>query len=113
MVKQLEAGVPLDHRTSYPKRNRREAASLVLAVILLLGMFAVQYILPFTGGGIRPLADQTAFPALTLEELEGQELEDRGFQVAAVSRGARAAVVKYTGNGDLADHLDEVMAMVQ
>jgi hypothetical protein len=40
-------------------------------------------------------------------------LEDRGFQVAAVSRGARAAVVKYTGNGDLADHLDEVMAMVQ
>ena len=39
--------------------------------------------------------------------------EDRGFQVAAVSRGARAAVVKYTGNGDLADHLDEVMAMVQ
>ena len=46
------------------------AASLVLAVILLLGMFAVQYILPFTGGGIRPLADQTAFPALTLEELE-------------------------------------------
>lgn len=225
MVKQLEAGVPLDHRTFYPKRNRREAASLVLAVILLLGMFAVQYILPFTGGGIRPLADQTAFPALTLEELEGQELEDRGytgekvmdgqtttvnysnfselnhyllcwnqwdvvqtgsirqddwhrleiqwydlplsflsaplaqellsdamglksnvwwtspeeggvvwtvdyythfddrflavaredrgFQVAAVSRGARAAVVKYTGNGDLADHLDEVMAMVQ
>ena len=76
MVKQLEAGVPLDHRTFYPKRNRREAASLVLAVILLLGMFAVQYILPFTGGGIRPLADQTAFPALTLEELEGQELED-------------------------------------
>ncbi len=225
MVKQLEAGVPLDHRTFYTKRNRREAASLVLAVILLLGMFAVQYILPFTGGGIRPLADQTAFPALTLEELEGQELEDRGytgekvmdgqtttvnysnfselnhyllcwnqwdvvqtgsirqddwhrleiqwydlplsflsaplaqellsdamglksnvwwtspeeggvvwtvdyythfddrflavaredrgFQVAAVSRGARAAVIKYTGNGDLADHLDEVMAMVQ
>ncbi len=225
MVKQLEAGVPLDHRTFYPRRRRGELVSLVLALILLLGMFTVQYALPFTGGGIRPLADQTAFPALTLERLEGQALEergytrekvvdgetvtvnysnfsernhyllcwnqwnitqtgaikpddwhrleiqwydlplsflsaplaqellsdamglksnvwwtspeeggvvwtvdyythfddrflavareDRGFQVAAVSRGARAAVVKYTGNGDLADHLDEVMAMVQ
>lgn len=225
MVKQLEAGVPLDHRTFYPRRRRGELVSLVLALILLLGMFTVQYALPFTGGGIRPLADQTAFPALTLERLEGQALEergytrekvvdgetvtvnysnfsernhyllcwnqwnitqtgaikpddwhrleiqwynlplpfltvplaqellddamglksnvwwtspeeggvvwtvdyyphfddrflavardDRGFQIAAVSRGGKAAIVKYTGNGDLADHLDEIMAMVQ
>ena len=225
MVKQLEAGVPLDHRTFYPRRRRGELVSLVLAVILLLGMFTVQYALPFTGGGIRPLADQTAFPALTLERLEGQELEergytgekvvdgetvtvnysnfsernhyllcwnqwnvtqtgairpddwhrleiqwydlplsflsaplaqellsdamglksnvwwtspeeggvvwtvdyythfddrflavareDRGFQIAAVSRRGKAAVVKYTGNGDLADHLNEIMAMVE
>ena len=40
-------------------------------------------------------------------------LDDRGFQIAAVSRGGKAAIVKYTGNGDLADHLDEIMAMVQ
>lgn len=225
MVEQLEAGVPLDHRTFYPRRNRKEVVSLVLAVVLLLGMFTVQYVLPFTGGGIRPLSDQTAFPALTLEQLEGQELEDRGytgeklvdgetitvnysnfsernhyllcwnqwdvvqsgtirpddwhrleiqwydlpltflsaplaqellsdamglksnvwwtspeeggvvwtvdyfthfddrflavaredrgFQIAAVSRGGKAAIVKYTGNGDLADHLDEIMAMVK
>ncbi len=225
MVKQLESGVPLDHRTFYPRRRRGELVSLVLALILLLGMFTVQYALPFTGGGIRPLADQTAFPTLTLERLEGQALEergytrekvvdgetvtvnysnfsernhyllcwnqwnitqtgaikpddwhrleiqwynlplpflavplaqellddamglksnvwwtspeeggvvwtvdyyphfddrflavardDRGFQIAAVSRGGKAAIVKYTGNGDLADHLDEIMAMVQ
>lgn len=225
MVEQLEAGVPLDHRTFYPRRNRKEVVSLVLAVVLLLGMFTVQYVLPFTGGGVRPLSDQTAFPALTLAQLEGQELEDRGytgekivdgetitvnysnfsernhyllcwnqwdvvqtgtirpddwhrleiqwydlpltflsaplaqellsdamglksnvwwtspeeggvvwtvdyfthfddrflavaredrgFQVAAVSRGGKAAIVKYTGNGDLTDHLDEIMAMVQ
>lgn len=225
MVEQLEAGVPLDHRTFYPRRRRGELASLVLAVVLLLGLFTVQYVLPFTGGGIRPLSDQTAFPALTLAQLEGQELEDRGytgekivdgetitvnysnfsernhyllcwnqwdvvqtgtirpddwhrleiqwydlpltflsaplaqellsdamglksnvwwtspeeggvvwtvdyfthfddrflavaredrgFQIAAVSRGGKAAIVKYTGNGDLADHLDEIMAMVQ
>lgn len=225
MVEQLEAGVPLDHRTFYPRRNRKEVVSLVLAVVLLLGMFTVQYVLPFTGGGIRPLSDQTAFPALTLAQLEGQELEDRGytgekivdgetitvnysnfsernhyllcwnqwdvvqtgtirpddwhrleiqwydlpltflsaplaqellsdamglksnvwwtspeeggvvwtvdyfthfddrflavaredrgFQIAAVSRGGKAAIVKYTGNGDLTDHLDEIMAMVQ
>ncbi len=225
MVEQLEAGVPLDHRTFYPRRNRKEVVSLVLAVVLLLGMFTVQYVLPFTGGGIRPLSDQTAFPALTLAQLEGQELEDRGytgekivdgetitvnysnfsernhyllcwnqwdvvqtgtirpddwhrleiqwydlpltflsaplaqellsdamglksnvwwtspeeggvvwtvdyfthfddrflavaredrgFQIAAVSRGGKAAIVKYTGNGDLTDHLDEIMAMVK
>lgn len=225
MVKQLESGVPLDHRTFYPRRRRGELVSLVLALILLLGMFTVQYALPFTGGGIRPLADQTAFPALDLTRLEGKELEfrgyseeryidgewrtvnysnfsernhyllcwnqwnitqtgaikpddwhrleiqwynlplpflaaplaqellddamglksnvwwtspeeggvvwtvdyyphfddrflavardDRGFQIAAVSRGGKAAIVKYTGNGDLADHLDEIMAMVQ
>lgn len=225
MVEQLEAGVPLDHRTFYPRRNRKEVVSLVLAVVLLLGMFTVQYVLPFTGGGIRPLSDQTAFPALTLAQVEGQELEDRGytgekivdgetitvnysnfsernhyllcwnqwdvvqtgtirpddwhrleiqwydlpltflsaplaqellsdamglksnvwwtspeeggvvwtvdyfthfddrflavaredrgFQIAAVSRGGKAAIVKYTGNGDLTDHLDEIMAMVQ
>ena len=225
MVEQLEAGVPLDHRTFYPRRNRKEVVSLVLAVVLLLGMFTVQYVLPFTGGGIRPLSDQTAFPALTLAQLEGQELEDRGytgekivdgetitvnysnfsernhyllcwnqwdvvqtgtirpddwhrleiqwydlpltflsaplaqellsdamglksnvwwtspeeggvvwtvdyfthfddrflavaredrgFQIAAVSRGGKAAIVKYTGNGDLTDHLDGIMAMVK
>lgn len=227
MVEQLEAGVPLDHRTFYPRRRRGELASLVLAVILLLGLFTVQYVLPLTGGGVRPLSDQTAFPALDLTRLEGKELEfrgysqeryidgewrtvnysnfsernhyllcwnqwdvvqtgdiepdgwvrleiqwydlpgwlsplsaplaqellsdamglksnvwwtspeeggvvwtvdyythfddrflavareDRGFQVAAVSQGSRAAVVKYTGNGNLADHLDEIMAMVQ
>lgn len=225
MVEQLEAGVPLDHRTFYPRRRRGELVSLVLAVVLLLGLFTVQYVLPLTGGGIRPLSDQTAFPALTLEQLEGRELEergytgekvvdgeavtvnysnfsernhyllcrnqwnvvqtgsirpddwhrleiqwydlplsflsaplaqdlladamglksnvwwtspeeggvvwtvdyythfddrflavareDRGFQVAAVSRGSKAAVVKYTGNGSLADHLNEIMAMVE
>lgn len=227
MVEQLEAGVPLDHRTFYPRRRRGELASLVLAVILLLGLFTVQYVLPFTGGGVRPLSDQTAFPALDLTRLEGKELEfrgysqeryidgelrtvnysnfsernhyllcwnqwdvvqtgdiepdgwvrleiqwydlpgwlsplsaplaqellsdamglksnvwwtspeeggvvwtvdyfthfddrflavareDRGFQIAAVSRGGKAAIVKYTGNGDLADHLDEIMAMVK
>lgn len=79
MVEQLEAGVPLDHRSFYPRRRRKEAVTLVLAIALLLGLFAIQYILPFTGGGVRPLADQTAFPALTLEQLEGQKLEEKGY----------------------------------
>lgn len=95
MVEQLEAGVPLDHRAFYPRRNRREAVCFVLAVILLLGMLTVQYILPFTGGGIRPLTDQTAFPALTLERLEGQVLEDRGYTEEKVVDG-RAVTVNYS-----------------
>ena len=39
--------------------------------------------------------------------------EDRGFQVAAVSQRGKTAIVKYTGNGDLAGHLDEILAMVR
>ena len=39
--------------------------------------------------------------------------EDHGFQVAAVSRGNRVALIKYTGNGSLAEHLEEIEKMVQ
>lgn len=55
------------------------------------------------------------FTPVSMYDAQGLEswLEDRGFQIAAVSRGGKAAIVKYTGNGDLADHLDEIMAMVQ
>lgn len=218
IVKQLEEGVPLDHRSAYPRRRWSEIATLVTTLVLFATVITVQNILPLTGGGARPLEDLTAFPALSLAEVEGEgyvpnifvmegrdyanfcdlehyllcwnqwdvvqtgdiepegwvrmeinwydlpaplsflsaplarELldsamgldqdiwwtdnagaawtveyiphpeagflaaarrEDGGFQVAAVSMGDRAAVVRYTGQGNLADHLDEIVGMVK
>lgn len=224
IVKQLEEGVPLDHRSTYPRRRWSEIATLVTTLVLFAAVFTVQNILPLTGGGVRPLEDLTAFPALDLTRLEGRALEFRGysteryiggelrtvnysnfceqshyllcwnqwdviqtgdidpegwvrmeinwyslpaplsflsaplarelldsamglnqdiwwtddsaaawtvdyiprsgflavarresggFQVAAVSMGGRAAVVRYTGQGNLADHLDEIVDMVK
>lgn len=218
IVKQLEEGVPLDHRSAYPRRRWSEIATLVTTLVLFAAVITVQNILPLTGGGARPLEDLTAFPALSLAEVEGEgyvpdifvmegrdyanfcdlehyllcwnqwdvvqtgdiepegwvrmeinwyglpaplsflsaplarELldsamgldqdiwwtdnagaawtveyiphpeagflaaarrEDGGFQVAAVSMGDRAAVVRYTGQGSLTDHLDEIVDMVK
>ena len=218
IVKQLEEGVPLDHRSAYPRRRWSEIATLVTTLVLFAAVITVQNILPLTGGGVHPLEDLTAFPALSLAEVEGEgyvpdifvmegrdyanfcdlehyllcwnqwdvvqtgdiepegwvrmeinwydlpaplsflsaslarELldsamgldqdiwwtdnagaawtveyiphpeagflaaarrEDGGFQVAAVSMGDRAAVVRYTGRGSLTDHLDEIVDMVK
>ena len=218
IVKQLEEGVPLDHRSAYPRRRWSEIATLVTTLVLFAAVITVQNILPLTGGGVRPLEDLTAFPALSLAEVEGEgyvpdifvmegrdyanfcepshyllcwnqwdvvqtgdiepegwvrmeinwyglpaplsflsaplarELldsamgldqdiwwtdnagaawtveyiphpeagflaaarrEDGGFQVAAVSMEDRAAVVRYTGRGNLADHLNEIVGMVK
>lgn len=222
IVQQLEEGVPLDHRTAYPRRRWSEIATLAATILLLAVLIAVQYVLPLTGGGIRPPEDLTAFPALSLTELEGEELqfhgysqeryidgewrtvnysnfceqhhylfcwnqwevvqtgdiepdgwrrmeinwydlplsplsaplarelldsameldrdiwwtgnsgaawsveyfpeagflavasrEDGGFHIAAAALGSKAVVVQYTGQGDLAEHLDEIMDMVK
>ena len=218
IVKQLEEGVPLDHRSAYPRRRWSEIATLVTTLVLFAAVITVQNILPLTGGGVRPLENLTAFPALSLAEVEGEgyvpdifvmegrdyanfcepshyllcwnqwdvvqtgdiepegwvrmeinwydlpaplsflsaplarELldsamgldqdiwwtdnagaawtveyiphpeagflaaarrEDGGFQVAAVSMGDRAAVVRYTGRGSLTNHLDEIVDMVK
>ena len=36
-----------------------------------------------------------------------------GFQIAAAASGNRAVLATYTGNGDLAEHLDEIVTMVK
>ena len=52
-------------------------------------------------------------PHLEAGFLAAARREDSGFQVAAVSMGDRAAVVRYTGRGSLTDHLDEIVDMVK
>ena len=227
LVKQLEEGVPLDHRSAYPRRRWQEIVNLVVVITLLAAILTVQNILPLTGGNVRPLEELTAFTPLSLAQVEGEgfvpahylydldgagkvihkdyanfcdlehymlcrdrwevvqtgsidpenwnrmeihwyslpgwlyglsaplarELlddamrldrdiwwteEDRsrvwtvkfysredaallatasngpgGFQIAAAASGNRAVLATYTGNGDLAEHLDEIVTMVK
>lgn len=219
LVRQLEEGVPLDHRSAYPRRRWREVIYTIIVLVSAAAILTVQTILPLTGGEVRPLDSLTAFTPLSLAEVEeegyspdhfvmdgkdyanfcalehyllcwnqwevvqsgdiepdewvrmeidwydlpgwlsplsaplARELleeamglhqdiwwtsknqaqvwtvtyyprEDAGllavadsgpggFQIAAVSRGDKAAVVKYTGNGSLADFLDELADMVK
>ena len=37
---------------------------------------------------------------------------DGAFQIAAAAGNGKSAVVRYTGSGSLADHLEEIAAMV-
>ena len=72
LVKQLEAGVPLDHRSGYPQRRWGEIVNLALAVSLLVSIIVIQNILPLTGGDIHPLQELTAFTPLSLARVEGE-----------------------------------------
>jgi len=72
IVKQLEEGVPLDHRSVYPRRRWSAVIAYIITTVLLLVIIVVVYILPLTGGGVRPLDELTAFPALSLAEVEGE-----------------------------------------
>ena len=38
--------------------------------------------------------------------------QDGKFQTAAAAAGDKAVLVRYTGHGDLADHLEEIAGMV-
>lgn len=72
LVKHLEAGVPLDHRSAYPQRRWGEIVNLALAVSLLVSIIVIQNILPLTGGDIHPLQALTAFTPLSLARVEGE-----------------------------------------
>lgn len=72
IVQQLEEGVPLEHRAVYPRRRWSGAAYTAAAVVLLAVLVLSQWVLPFTGGDIRPLEELTAFPVLSLAEVEGE-----------------------------------------
>lgn len=54
----------------------------------------------------------TQFPNLGLDYLAVAQDEQGSFQIAAAALDGRTAVVRYTGQGNLADHLDEISAMV-
>lgn len=72
MVKQLEEGVPLDHRSAYPRRRWRELVTASILLVYVAAALTVQTVLPLTGGGVRPLEELTAFTPLSLAEVEGE-----------------------------------------
>ena len=81
IARQLEEGVPLNHRSFYPRRRWSEVTLLALAVFLLAGLVFSQNILPFTGGSVHPLEELSAFTPLSLAELEGEAYTPDSFVV--------------------------------
>lgn len=75
-ARQLKEGVPLDHRSAYPRRRYAAALSLLGAVVLLTLMVVGQFILPLTGSGLLPLERMEDFVPLSLETLEGEGFMD-------------------------------------
>ena len=72
ILRQLEDGVPLEHRAPYPKRNLSSPAYFTIIVLLWIALILGQYILPLTGGKLQPLSDLQQFPLLSLAQVEGE-----------------------------------------
>lgn len=81
LVRRLEAGEPMDHRAPYPRRRLVPLLSFALCVLLIVLLVLPRYILPFLGGGMRPIGEVSDFSPLSLAQVEGKgyrpyEMED-------------------------------------
>ena len=72
LLRQLEEGVPLEHRAPYPKHNLLSPAYFIALTVLWVALILGQYILPLTGGKMQRLSDLQDFPLLSLSEVEGE-----------------------------------------
>lgn len=73
ILRQLEEGVPLEHRAPYPKRNLSSPAYFTVVVFLWIALILGQCILPLTGGKLQSLSALQDFPLLSLSQVEGEE----------------------------------------
>ena len=55
----------------------------------------------------------TEYPGLGLDYLAVARRDNGTFQAAAAAGNGRALVVRYTGHGDLTQHLEEIAAMLR
>lgn len=81
LVRRLEAGEPMDHRAPYPRRRLVPLLSFSLCILLIVLLVLPRYILPFLGGGMRPIGEVSDFSPLSLAQVEGKgyrpyEMED-------------------------------------
>lgn len=68
-VRRLKEGVPLEHRAVYPRRRPWAVPAFLVSLTILLVLIVGNYILPFTGGGLRPLDEVQDFTPLSLASL--------------------------------------------
>ncbi len=73
ILRQLEEGVPLEHRAPYPKHNLSSPAYFFIVVFLWIALILGQYILPLTGGNLQALSSLQDFPLLSLAQVEGED----------------------------------------
>lgn len=72
IVRQLREGIPLDHRTVYPKRRPAALLSFLGAVIIVAAWAVFQFILPFMSlDGAQSIDNLTTFTPLSLASVEG------------------------------------------
>lgn len=81
LVRRLEAGEPMDHRAPYPRRRLVPLLSFSLCILLIVLLVLPRYVLPFLGGGRRPIGEVSDFSPLSLAQVEGKgyrpyEMED-------------------------------------
>lgn len=130
ITQQLREGVPLEHRAMYLRRRLSGLAGFTGTAVILVLLLACRWVFPLSGGPARNLDGLEDFVPLTLSSLEKAPYREehfvmdgvdylavarRGeddFQLAAAAARGRAAVVRYTGTGDLADHFEEIALMV-
>ena len=74
-VRRLKEGVPLEHRAVYPRRRPWAVPAFLVSLMILLVLIVGNYILPFTGGGLRPLDEVQDFTPLSLASLEGPDYQ--------------------------------------
>lgn len=73
LVRRLEAGEPMDHRAPYPRRRLVPLLSFSLCILLIVLLVLPRYILPFLGGGMRPIGEVSDFSPLSLAQVEGKD----------------------------------------
>ena len=71
MIRQLEAGVPLEHRSFSHQRPWNKLTRAAAAAVLLAAFAAAHIFLPFAGRTHLPLEELTAFTPLSLSDVEG------------------------------------------
>lgn len=79
VVRQLEEGIPLDHRRVSLPHRWGPALTYLLLMVLLVGISSSNIIPLFTRSGVRPLDELTAFTPLSLAEVEGEGYVPRHF----------------------------------
>ena len=116
LTRRLRAGVPMEHRSFYPKRQLGALAVFLVTLAVWGVLLMTQYLLPLTGGQMESLDRLDAFAPLPIASLEGEGFQPdhyvtQGIDYANFCRRERYLLcrdqwqVVQTGKGPLSDNL--------